>query len=140
MSLWEVLLSIFFFMMLVAWIWLLIAIIGDVFRDHELSGWGKALWTLFIVVTPWLGTLIYLIARGRSMNERALERARTYDQEYRRSARDAAADTPSVADELSQLAGLRDHGRITPEEFDQAKARILGMQTSDTSSTHVRVG
>ena len=140
MSLWEVLLSIFFFMMLVAWIWLLIAIIGDVFRDHELSGWGKALWTLFIIVIPWLGTLIYLIARGRSMNERALERARTYDQEYRRYARDAAADTPSVADELSQLAGLRDRGRITPEEFDQAKARLLGTQTSDTSSTHARVG
>ena len=67
--------SIFWFMILFAWIWLLISIFADLFRDHELSGWGKALWTLFIIVLPWLGALVYLIARGKSMNERALARA-----------------------------------------------------------------
>ena len=70
MSLWDVLVSIFWFMMLFAWIWLLISIFGDLFRDHELSGWGKAFWTFFLIVLPWLGALVYLIARGRSMNER----------------------------------------------------------------------
>ena len=57
MNLWDVLLSIFWFVILFAWIWLLISILGDIFRDHELSGWGKALWTLFLIVVPWLGSL-----------------------------------------------------------------------------------
>ena len=67
MSLWDVLVSTFWFMLLFAWIWLFISIFGDLFRDHEMSGWGKALWTFFLIVMPWLGVLIYLIARGRSM-------------------------------------------------------------------------
>ena len=76
-SLGNVLVSIFWFMLLFAWIWLLITVFADIFRDHELSGWGKALWALFIIVIPWLGALVYLIARGRSMNERALSRRRS---------------------------------------------------------------
>ena len=65
MNFWDIILSIFWFMLLFAWIWLLISIFADIFRDHELSGWGKALWALFIIVIPWLGALVYLIARGR---------------------------------------------------------------------------
>ena len=133
MSLWEVLLSIFFFMILVALIWLLIAILGDIFRDHELSGWRKALWTLFIVVIPWLGTLVYLIARGRSMNERALARARSHEEDFRRYTHDA--HSPTLVDELAKLADLRGHGSITPEEFARAKARLLGTPTTDTPTT-----
>ena len=70
MSFWNVVGSIFWFMILFAWIMLLFRIFGDLFGDHELSGWGKALWTVFLIFLPWLGALVYLIARGRAMNER----------------------------------------------------------------------
>jgi hypothetical protein len=129
MSLWDILLSIFWFMLLFAWIWLLISIVTDIFRDHELSGWGKALWTLFIIVIPWLGTLVYLIARGRSMNERTLSHMQHQDQDFRRYVQDAAASGgPSMADELAKLADLRDRGTLSADEFAQAKARLLDAQ------------
>ena len=131
MSLWDVLVSIFWFMMLFAWIWLLISIFGDLFRDHELSGWGKALWTLFLIVLPWLGALIYLIARGRSMNERALQQAQRNEQAFRQYVQQAATDKPSTADELAKLADLRDRGTISEQEFAQAKARLLGTRPND---------
>src|SRR3954465_621728 len=82
MNLGGILLSIFWFMILFAWIWLLISILGDIFRDHDLSGWGKASWTLFLIVIPWLGALVYLIACGRAMKERALDRAQQEQQKY----------------------------------------------------------
>ena len=125
MNLWDILLSIFWFMILFAWIWLLISILGDIFRDHELSGWGKALWTLFLIVIPWLGALVYLIARGRAMNERALERAQRSSQEY---AAYVGRDTRSAADEIAKLADLRDRGAMSEEEFQHAKAKLLGRQ------------
>ena len=138
MSLWDVLVSIFWFMMLFAWIWLLISIFGDLFRDHELSGWGKALWTLFLIVLPWLGALIYLIARGRSMNERARAQAQRNEQAFRQYVQQAAADSPSTADELSKLATLRDRGTISEQEFAQAKARLLGTQVNAAVDTDAR--
>ncbi|WP_214368688.1 SHOCT domain-containing protein [Pseudonocardia sp. H11422] len=125
MSLWNVLVSIFWFMLLFAWIWLLIAILSDIFRDHELSGWGKALWTLFIIVLPWLGALVYLIARGPSMNERARAQAERNDQAFRSYVRESAG-TPSTADELAKLADLRDRGAISTQDYEQAKAKVLG--------------
>lgn len=124
-SLWDVLVSIFWFMMLVAWIWLLISIFADLFRDHDLSGWAKALWALVLVVVPWLGALVYLIARGRSMNERAREQAQRNEQAFRQYVQHAAAASPSTADELAKLADLRDRGTISEQEFAQAKARLL---------------
>jgi len=137
MSLWEVLVSIFWFMMLFAWIWLLISIFSDLFRDHELSGWGKALWSLFIIVLPWLGALVYLIARGRSMNERAREQAQRNDQAFRQYVQHAAAQSPqspSTADELAKLADLRDRGTISEQAFAQAKARLLGTRVDAATS------
>jgi hypothetical protein len=131
MNLWDILLSIFWFMILFAWIWLLISILGDIFRDHELSGWGKALWTLFLIVIPWLGALVYLIARGRAMNERALERAQRSSQEY---AAYVGRDTRSTADEIAKLADLRDRGAMSEEEFQHAKAKALGLQSTATSA------
>ena len=124
--LWDILVSIFWFMLLFAWIWLLITIFGDLFRDHELSGWAKAGWVLFLVVLPWLGALVYLIARGRAMNERAREQAARNEQDFRRYVQQAAASSPSTADELAKLADLRDRGTISEQEFAQAKARLLG--------------
>ena len=131
MALWEVLLSIVVFMVFVAWIFLLVAILGDLFRDHKLSGWNKALWTLFIIVIPWLGTLVYVIARGRAMNERALARARLQEHDPRYVMPAPTGDAPSVVDELTRLADLRDGGKITREEFVLAKSKLLGTRTPD---------
>jgi len=133
-SLWDVLVSIFWFMLLFAWIWLLISIFGDLFRDHSLSGWGKAAWTLFLIVLPWLGALVYLIARGRSMNERALAQAARNEQEFQRYVQHAAAKSPSTADELAKLADLRDRGTISEQEFAQAKAHLFGTPAAAVSA------
>ena len=138
--LWDILVSIFWFMLLFAWIWLLITIFGDLFRDHELSGWAKAGWVLFLIVLPWLGALVYLIARGRAMNERAREQAARNEQDFRRYVQQAAASSPSTADELAKLADLRDRGVISPEEFTQAKARLLGTPAPSTANSHVDQG
>ena len=130
MNLWDVLLSIVWFVILFAWIWLLISILGDIFRDHELSGWGKALWTLFLIVVPWLGSLVYLIVRGRAMNERALERAQATQPDYAAYAR---RDAPSTADEIAKFADLRDRGAMSEEEFQHAKAKALGREPAVTN-------
>ena len=90
MDFWSVVGSIFWFMILFAWIMLLFRIFGDLFGDHELSGWGKALWTVFLIFLPWLGALVYLIARGRSMNERAMARAQRNEQAFSQYVRQTA--------------------------------------------------
>lgn len=107
-----------------AWIWLLISIFSDIFRSDDLGGWGKALWILFTVFLPYLGVLVYLIARGSSMQQRTLaemaareEMTRAYVQQVARSG--------STAEELTQLANLRDTGVLTAEEFNQQKAKLL---------------
>ena len=137
MSFWDIFASIFWFMLLFTWIWMLIAIVGDIFRDHELSGWGKALWTLFLIVAPWLGSLVYLIARGRSMNERALAKAqrdeRAFDQYVRAR---AGSGTTSTADELTTLADLRDRGTLSVAEFELAKAKVLGARSASAAVAH----
>src|SRR5690348_16678267 len=120
-------------MMLFAWIWLLISIFGDLFRDHELSGWAKAFWVFFLIVVPWLGALVYLIVRGRAMNERAREQAQQNEQAFRQYVQQAAADSPSTADELAKLADLRDRGTISEEEFAAAKARLIGTRAPVTT-------
>jgi hypothetical protein len=125
-SFWEFILSIFWFMLLFAWIWLLISIVTDIFRDHELSGWGKAGWVLFLIVIPWLGALVYLIARGRSMNERTLAQAQRRDDAFRQYVKETAGGPASTADELAKLAELRDRGTLSDEEFGRAKAKLLG--------------
>jgi len=125
-SLWDMFISLFWFMLLVAWISLLFRVIADVFRDDSLGGGGKALWTLFIVLVPWLGVLVYLIARGSSMNERSLRHAQAADARMRAYVQDAAGTGGSnVSSELRELAGLRDAGTISPAEYEQAKAKVL---------------
>ena len=108
----------------VIWIWILIYVFIDIFRSRDLSGWGKALWFLFVLLIPLIGVLVYLIVRGGSMHERAVKEAQQQDQEARAYIREAAG-TSSTADQLAQLADLRDRGVITPAEFDQQKAKIL---------------
>jgi hypothetical protein len=134
MDLWELMVSIFWFMLLVAWFWLLITIISDIFRDDDLSGVGKGLWCTFVILMPWLGVLVYLIARGRSMNERAMRQAARNEQAFRSYVRDVAVSErgSGVSGELSQLAEMRDRGVLTPAEYETAKQRVLG--TADASS------
>jgi hypothetical protein len=131
MTFWNIIASIFWFMILFTWVWLLITIFGDIFRDHELSGWGKALWTLFLIVVPWLGALVYLIARGRSMNERARAQAQRNEQAFGAYVRETASTgASSTADELAKLAELRDRGTISAGEFELAKAKVLGTESA----------
>jgi hypothetical protein len=135
MPLWDVLVSIFWFMILFAWIGLLIRIFGDIFRDHEMSGWAKALWSLFLIVVPWLGALVYLIARGPSMNRRARAQAQQNVRDFDQYVRETAASTSTgTADELAKLAELRDRGAISTEEFERAKAKVLGQEPVPAAS------
>jgi hypothetical protein len=125
-GLWDVLVSIFWFMLLFAWIALLFRVLVDVFRDDELGGGAKAGWTILIVLLPWLGVLIYLIARGGSMNERAVKDAQAADAQMRAYVRDAAGTSGnSMASELRNLVELRDSGVLSPEEYETAKAKVL---------------
>jgi hypothetical protein len=114
-------LEIFFF---VVWIWILITILSDLFRDHEISGWAKAAWVLFLVFIPFLTALIYLIARGEGMRDRTIKAqadAKKHFDEYVRT----QAHSGSPADELHKLAELKDKGALSQQEFDQAKAKLL---------------
>jgi len=107
----------------VLWIWIVIWIFIDIFRSHDLSGWAKALWFLFVLFIPLVGVLVYLIVRGGKMQERAVQQAQQDDKQFRSYVQDAAGT--STADQLSKLADLRDRGVITAEEFDREKAKIL---------------
>ncbi len=114
-------LEIFFF---VIWIWILIVILTDLFRDHELSGWWKAVWVLFLVFIPFLTALIYLIARGSGMRDRTIKAqadAKQHFDEYVRQ----QAHTGSAADELHKLNELKEKGALSDEEFEKAKAKLL---------------
>ena len=114
------------FFLWVIWIWILIWVFIDIFRSSDLSGWAKALWFLFVLFIPLIGVLVYLIARGGSMQERAAKQAQQQDEEARAYIQQAAASSPaSTADQLAKLADLRDRGVISAEEFDREKAKVL---------------
>jgi len=114
------------FFLWVIWIWILITVFIDIFRSHDLSGGAKALWFLFVLFIPLIGVLVYLIARGGSMHERATRQAQQQDAEVRSYVQQAVAESPaSTADQLAKLADLRDRGVITAAEFDREKAKIL---------------
>jgi len=110
----------------VIWIWILIWVFIDIFRSHDLSGGAKALWFVFVLFIPLIGVLVYLIARGGKMHERAARQARQQDAEARAYIQQAAASSPaSSADQLAKLADLRDRGVITAAEFEREKAKVL---------------
>src|SRR5262245_31090213 len=131
MDFWDFIGAIFWFMLLVAWFWLLIAIVTDLFRDRNLSGWAKGLWCLFVILLPWLGVLVYLIARGGTMHERSLEYAHRSDQEFRRYVQDVTQPS-GVADELTKLADLRDRNVISAADYEAAKAKALGQSPASS--------
>jgi hypothetical protein len=109
----------------VIWFWLLFVILTDVFRSSDLSGWGKAGWTIFVIFLPLIGILTYLIVRGPSMHERSAQQARQQDEAFRSYVKEAAGSPPSSADQLAKLADLRQRGVITTDEFEQEKTKIL---------------
>ena len=113
------------FFVFVIWFWLLIVVFSDIFRSHDLGGWAKGLWTVFVIVLPFLGIFVYLIARGGKMHERALAQAANQQKAFDTYVKQAAGGS-SNADELSKLADLRDKGVITAAEFDAQKAKLLG--------------
>ena len=114
-------LSIFVFM---AWILVLITILSDLFRDHDLSGWAKAFWVLFLIFIPFLAALIYLIARGSGMRERAIKQDEADQKQFDAYVKQASGGA-SAADEVAKLAKLRDEGTISAEEFERQKAKAL---------------
>jgi hypothetical protein len=124
----QVFWSMLWFFLFVIWIWLLIAIFSDIFRSDDLSGWGKAIWSIFVIFLPYLGVFAYLIARGHKMREHAVEAAQAQDHAMRSYIKDVAGTDGGgggTADELARLAELRDKGVISDEEFQKLKARAI---------------
>ncbi|MEV0411351.1 SHOCT domain-containing protein [Streptomyces sp. NPDC050448] len=120
--------SMLWFFVWIMWLFLLFKIITDIFRDHEMSGWGKAGWLIFVILLPFLGVLVYVIARGKSMTQRDLKSAKQNEAAFQDYIRQTAGTAPagaSGADELAKLADLRAKGAITEEEFQQAKVKLL---------------
>jgi uncharacterized membrane protein len=119
----ELLLVVVEIFLFVVWIWILFTIITDIFRDHEMSGWAKAIWILFLVFIPFLTGLIYLIVRGSGMRDRAIKAQTDAKKHFDEYVREQAHTSP--ADELHKLNELREKGALSQAEFDQAKSKLL---------------
>jgi hypothetical protein len=120
------LLALFEFFLFFAWFMCLFWIIGDIFRSNDIGGGAKTVWVLFVIIIPWLGMLVYLIARGGGMQKRQLEQTQSIRQaqaEYIKSV--SAGSGSNAADQIASAKGLLDSGAITPAEFDQLKAKAL---------------
>jgi ABC-type multidrug transport system fused ATPase/permease subunit len=122
----DAFLTMLYFFLFIIWIWLLIMVFIDIFRSHDIGGMAKALWVIFIIILPFLGVLVYLIARGGKMHERAAQEAarqqKAFDQYVRQT---AATPGSSTADQLSKLAELKNQGVLSEAEFEAEKAKIL---------------
>lgn len=115
--------TILFFFVFFLWIFLLIQVIVDVFRSHDMGGFAKAIWVLFIIILPFLGVLVYLIARGGKMHEHQLQAAKQQQEAFTAYVKETAGT--NSADELAKLADLKDKGVITDAEFEAQKAKLL---------------
>src|SRR6185437_13658974 len=119
-------LTMLYFFLFVIWIWLLITVFIDIFRSHDMGGWAKALWVIFIIVLPFLGVFVYLIARSGKMHERAAQQAaqqqKAFDQYVKQT---AGSGSDTSADQLSKLADLKSQGVLTDAEFEAQKSKIL---------------
>ena len=120
----QVLLTVVEVFLFIAWFWILISVLGDLFRDHTLSGWAKAAWTVVLLFLPFLGVFVYLIARGEGMRERAVKEQADARKQFDDYVRETAGS--STVDELHKLSDLKQRGDISEAEFEQAKARLLG--------------
>jgi hypothetical protein len=127
----QALLTVLEVFLFAAWLMILFVIIGDLFRDHQMSGWGKAAWTIFLIFVPFLAALVYLVARGEGMRERALAQQQEQQKQLDAYIQQAAGSGggsggASGVDELAKLAELHDRNKLSDEEFERAKARIVG--------------
>jgi hypothetical protein len=132
----QVLWSMLWFTLFFFWIWTVIMVFSDIFRSDDLSGWGKALWSLFVIFLPFLGVFVYLIARGKTMGKREIARAQQKQAAFDAYVRDTATggSGPSKAEELGRLAELRSRGDISEEEFRRAKDLVLNDDRPSTPS------
>jgi hypothetical protein len=121
----QVFLSFLWFFLFFIWIWLLITVFADLFRSHDLSGWAKAAWCLFVIIVPYLGVFVYLIARGHKMAEHAQQAAEAQDLAQKAYIRDAVSGSGSTADELAKLADLRAQGVLDENEYQSLKAKLV---------------
>ena len=122
----QVFWSMLWFFCFFIWIWLLIRVFADIFRSHEMSGGAKALWIIFVIVLPYLGVLVYLIARGKEMTQHRIDNARTMESAQRQYIQSVAGTGgASVADEIARLADLKEKGVIDEAEFQAGKAKAL---------------
>ena len=123
----DAFLTMLWFFLFFIWIWLLISVFSDIFRSDDLSGWGKGLWTVFVIVLPYLGVFVYLIARGKKMGEHAVRDSARQEQQMREYVQSVAGSGggTSAAQEIERLHGLKNQGALTEEEFQAAKAKLL---------------
>ena len=122
----EIFWSMIWFTLFFIWIWMLIAVFADIFRSHDLGGFAKFLWVAFVIVTPYLGVFVYLIARGGHMGQHAVEDAQRADAANRAYIRDAVGTTAGPADQIAHLADLRSQGAIDDAEFQRLKGQVVG--------------
>jgi hypothetical protein len=121
----QVFWSMMWFFLFFIWIWLLISIFSDIFRSNDLSGWGKAAWTIFVIVLPFIGIFTYLIVRGRKMTEHARDAAYARDEMLRGYTNNITTTDVSGVDQLSKLASLHAAGAITDSEYETMKSRVV---------------
>ena len=120
----DIIWSMFVFFLLIAWIWVVISVVSDVFRSKDIGGFSKAFWVLFVIIIPWLGVLSYILIRGSGMEERNMQ-AMADAADKQRAYIQGVAGT-STANELSKLAELKEKGVINDAEFEAQKSKLLG--------------
>src|SRR6476660_4554113 len=122
----QVFLSMLWFFLFFIWIGLLIAVFSDIFRSHDMGGFAKAIWVIFVIVLPHFGVFVYLIARGHKMSQHAMEAAESHDAAQRAYRQQVTNSSSSTTDELARLADLKAQGVIDDAEFQRLKTRTIG--------------
>ena len=117
--------SMLWFFLFIVWIWLLIVVFADIFRSHDIGGFAKALWVIFVIVLPFLGVFVYLIARGGKMQEHAVQQAKDRDAAMRAYIQDVNSSGGGTVDQLAKLNDLKNQGVLTDAEFEAEKAKLL---------------
>ena len=120
----EAMWTMFVFFLWILWFWFLFTVFGDLFRRHDIGGWGKAGWCVFVILLPFLGVFVYLITEGKAMSERSVQQAQAAQSQMDTYVR-SVASSGNTADQIAQAKGLLDSGTITQAEFDQLKAKAL---------------
>ena len=122
----DILWTMLIFFLWIAWFWILITVFADIFRRHDTSGFGKVLWLIFVILVPFLGVFVYLIANHDGMTKRNIERAQSQQAQMDDYVRSVSAGSGGAAAEIEKAKGLLDSGAITQAEFDSIKAKALG--------------